>query len=205
MAIPNFKILDFSCIFFIINIMKKTDADFITVLEEFAGLIVHKLNNVLTPLLMLKSIHKDDAKLLSHISNVYDKLEDMKTSLNEFAVKRSATEKLFSANDIIEKVLNISLPDNSKIMGDAKRFEWAIETLKNYAKSKKISVAKIEGKIVIQIPLKQSIEITQMDFNQETIYYNNIDLILSKKIITRYGWKFQLENPELLKISYSIS
>jgi len=204
-TVHNLKILDFRHIFFILNIMEKTNADFMIVLEEFAGLIVHKLNNILTPLLMLKSLHKDDTKLLIHISSIYDKLEDTKASLNELAMKRSVTEKLFSANDIFKKVLNISLSNNLRIMGDAKRFEWAIGILKDYAKSEEISVEKIEGKIIIQIPLKQPVEITQMDFNQETINYSSIDLILAKKIITRYGWKFQIENPNLLKISYSIS
>ncbi len=185
--------------------MKKGNVNFIKVLEEFSGVIVHKLNNIVTPLLMLKSLHKEDKNLTEHISNIYDKLDSLKESLNEFALKRSARERPFSPNKIFEKLLNTSLPVDYKITGNPERFEWAVGVLRDYAKLEKISVKSAKGGMEISIPLNQSIKFNQMDLNQERIDYNYIDLLLSNKIITRYGWKFQIETHNLLKISYSIS
>jgi len=113
-------------------------------------------------------------------------------------------EKSFSPGEIFEKILNISLPEDCKIMGDLARFEWAMGVLRNYAKLEKINVKAVEGRVEISIPLNQSIKFGQMDLNQEKIDYDYIDLLLSNKIITRYGWKFQVETSELIKISYSV-
>jgi len=173
-------------------------------LEEFSGIIVHKLNNILTPLFMLKSLYKEDIKLTEHISNISDKLEHVKESLNEFALKRSTKEKLFSTNKILKRVLALSPPVDFKIMGNSERFEWALKILKDYATLEKINVKKTKGEIQLHIPLNQNVEINQMDLNVERIDYNYIDILLSYKILTRYGWKFQIENYNLIKISYSV-
>lgn len=185
--------------------MKKGSVNFMSLLEEFSGVIVHKLNNILTPLLMLKSLHKEDVKLIEHISNIYNKLDNLKESLNEFALKRAAKEKSFSPNKILKKLLNIPLSVDYKIMGNYERFEWAVGVLRNYARLEKINVKSVKGEVEISIPLNQTIKFNQMDLNQERIDYNYINLLLSNKIITRYGWKFRIENPDLIKISYSIS
>jgi len=172
-------------------------------IEEFAGIIVHKLNNIMSTFFLLKSLYKDDAKLSDYLSGIIDTLENTKKSLEEFAQKRGEIKKVFSIKKSFKNVLNVAVQEDFKIRGDPERFLLALNILKEYVLYEDIQTETIQNKTTIKIPLKKTVKITQMDFNQEKIYYEYLDLLIVKKVITRYGGKFVLTSPRLIEISFS--